>query len=44
MKFERVEVFFEKMTVLTVTDSDSDTLESSLLLSLLTLAYLTQLG
>lgn len=37
MKFEGVEVFFEKMTVLTVTDSDSDTLEFSLLLTLLTL-------
>ena len=37
MKFERAEVFFEKITVLTVTDSDSDTPEISLLLTLLTL-------
>ena len=37
MKFEGDEVFFEKITVLTVTDSDSGTLEFSLLLTLLTL-------
>ena len=37
MKFERAEVFFEKITALIVTDSDSDTPEISLLLTLLTL-------
>ena len=37
MKFERVEEFFEKITLLTVTVSNSDTPEFSLLLTLLTL-------
>ena len=40
MKFERVEVFFEKITLLTVTVSDSNTAEFSLLLTLLTLLTL----
>jgi hypothetical protein len=37
MTFELVDVFFEKITVLTVTVSDGDTPEFSLLLTLLTL-------
>jgi hypothetical protein len=40
MKFERVEEFFKKITLLTVMVSDSDTPEISLLLTVLTLLTL----